>query len=141
MQTRPRLADFVRAHRLSHEGRAFDGIATRLTHSVRRAMGVPDRAEPEIEEEFQYLRICLDDFRPEYEVAFGSLLWKHLGEGAKEALYAVEAKPVQEYLGSAVALRAAFESELQRIAGLLQDELEASGRLSPPAPSAAPADA
>ncbi len=137
MQTRPRLTDFVRAHRLSHEGHTFDGIAARLTLSVRRAMGVPDRADPEIEDEFRYLRSCLDDFRSEYEAAFGSLLWKHLGEGAREALYALEAKPVQDYLANAAALRAAFESEGQRIAVLLRAELGGSTSVSPTAPSAA----
>jgi hypothetical protein len=83
-------------------------------------MGVPDRAEPDIEAEFLYLRRCLEDFRPEYEAMFGSLLWEHLGDSAEEALRSVEQTSVQEYLSEIGAWRAAFEPERQRIEARLR---------------------
>ncbi len=96
----------IRAVRLSCATPRFENIADDLVRSVRRAMGVPDRAEPDVEQEFAALRVTLDHFYPEFAQLFSGLLSAHLGAAESVVLSSLESQPVQAYLQAADAIDA-----------------------------------
>jgi hypothetical protein len=107
----------------------FDRIADDLIAGVRHAMGVPPRAEVEVEEEFAFLRASLDVFLPEFRQLYGGLLVKHLGwEEVPEVLEGLESEVAQRYLCAVEGI----EAELQQHLGRLSQEmlLEAQASLS-----------
>lgn len=112
-----------RALRLSCANSRFTSMADELVLSVRRAMGVPDRAEADVEEEFAALRTTLDDFHPEFTQFFAELLSGYLGAAESVVLSSLESAPVQAYLQAADAIDAEVNACLRgfvtRIAGAL----------------------
>jgi hypothetical protein len=108
----------------------FDRIADDLIAGVRHAMGVPPRAEVEVEEEFAFLRASLNEFLPEFRQLYGGLLVKHLGwEQLPEVLEGLESELAQRYLRAVQGI----EAELQQHLGRLSQEmlLAAQASLSP----------
>lgn len=88
-----------RVVRLSHAAPAFTRAADQLVLSLRRAMGVPDQAEPEVEQEFAALRTTIDQqFRPEFDRMYAGLLAQHLGHATSVVLNALEDASAQAYL-------------------------------------------
>lgn len=98
----------------------FDRIADDLIAGVRHAMGVPLRADVEVEEEFAFLRASLNEFLPEFRQLYGGLLVKHLGwEQVPEVLEGLESEVAQRYLGAVQGI----EAELQQHLGRLSQEM------------------
>jgi hypothetical protein len=87
-----------RAVRLSCASPTFGRIADDVVRQVRCVMGVPERAEPEVELEFEGLRKSLDEFYPEFTRIYASLLEGHLGDAASMVLASLESEDVQAYL-------------------------------------------
>jgi hypothetical protein len=114
MQASPQETPHERTVRLSHASRSFERIADDLVLSVRRAMGVPDRAEPEVEQEFAALRTTLEQqFYPEFAQAFARLLAGYLGSAAPVVLSSLESEPVQAYLQAVDAIDAEVHASLR----------------------------
>lgn len=90
-----------RVVRLSHVAPAFERAANQLVLSLRRAMGVPDQAEPEVEQEFATLRSTLDEqFRPEFDKMYASLCMHFLGPASSVVLNSLEDSAAQAYLAA-----------------------------------------
>jgi hypothetical protein len=87
-----------RAVRLGGATPQFQRMADDLVRQVRRAMGVPDQAEPEVELEFAGLRQSLDAFYPEFTKIFADLLASYLGHAGSVALTSLENEVVQAYV-------------------------------------------
>jgi hypothetical protein len=103
----------VRAVRLCCASSRFERIADDLVSSVRRSMGVPDRAEPEVEQEFAALRGSLDAFYPEFTQLFAGLLSGYLGPATKVVLSSLDSEPVQAYLRVADSIDAEINASLR----------------------------
>jgi hypothetical protein len=89
----------ARAVRLSHVAPLFARMADGMLLSWRRALGVPDHAEPEVERELAALRTLFDEqFLPEFCRLYADLLTQHLGPATSVVLGALESEPVQAYL-------------------------------------------
>lgn len=116
----------TRAVRLSCATLRFERIADDLVFSVRRAMGVPDRAEPEVEQEFAALRASLDEFYPEFTQLFAGLLSRYLGSAAPVVIASLESEPVQAYLQVADAIDADVHASLRSFVVHLEDALSSA---------------
>lgn len=104
----------ARAVRLSHAAPVFARAANQLVLSLRRAMGVPDQAEPEVEQEFAALRATLDQkYRPEFDNMYAGLLRHHLGAASGVVLDALEDSSVQAYLAISERLGGELEGALR----------------------------
>jgi hypothetical protein len=94
----------------------FDQIADNLIAGVRQAMGVPATADPEIEQEFAFLRGALDEFFPEFRQLFGGLVIKHVGEQHVPALIeGLGSELAQRYLQAAPRIEAELQQHLGRL--------------------------
>jgi hypothetical protein len=125
--TVPSLEPFdVRAVRLSCASPTFERIADGLVWQVRRAMGVPDRAEPEVELEFAGLRQTLDAFYPEFTQIYANLLSSYLGNAASVALASLESEAVQAYLRVAGQIDADVHAALKDYAARIALALNAT---------------
>jgi hypothetical protein len=98
----------------------FDQIADNLIAGVRQAMGVPAPAEPEVEQEFAFLRGSLDEFFPEFRELFGGLVVKYVGQ---EQL-------AQRYLRAAHGIDAELQQHLGRLSQQMLLAAQASLGLS-----------
>lgn len=116
----------ARAVRLSCATPRFERIADDLVSSVRRAMGVPDRAEPEVEQEFAALRASLDAFYPEFTQLFAALLSHYLGSTAPVVIASLESQPVQAYLEVADAIDADLRASLRSFVVRLEEALRSA---------------
>jgi hypothetical protein len=123
MQASPQETPHERTVRLSHANPRFERIADDLVSSVRRAMGVPDRAEPEVEQEFAALRTTLDDFYPEFAQAYARLLAGYLGSAAPVVVASLESEPVQAYLQAVDAIDAEVHASLRSLVGRISTAL------------------
>ena len=98
MHTLPVDGHAALAVQLTRAAAIFDAIANGLIAQVRRAAGLPERADPDTEQELIHLRARLDELYPEYQQLFGGLLLDHIGrEHAPSVLAALRAEPIQEY--------------------------------------------
>jgi len=79
-------------------------------------MGVPDRAEPEVEQEFSALRATLDSFYPEFTQLFSRHLFGYLGRAAPVVISSLESEPVQAYLRVAEGIDAEVNTTLRSFA-------------------------
>lgn len=122
------------AVRLTRAATIFDGIANGLITQVRCAMGVSERADPDIQRELVRLRARLDELYPEYQQIFGRLLLEHIGqEHAPSVLMALRAEPIQEYFRAAPRM----DADLQRLlVELAQRMSRAAGEITRPLPAA-----
>jgi hypothetical protein len=116
----------ARAVRLGCAAPRFENMADDLVRSVRRAMGVPDRAEPDVEQEFAALRTTLDDFYPEFTELFAELLHGYLGGAASVVVTSLESEPVQAYLQVADAIDAEVNATLRSLVARIAKALSAS---------------
>jgi hypothetical protein len=105
-----------RVVRLSQAAPKFGRIADELILKLRRAMGVPDQAEADVEEEFAALRSSLDEFYPEFVKVYGGLLLHHLGGDASVVVPALESEPIQAYLQAADGMEAELSVTLKSLA-------------------------
>lgn len=104
----------ARAVRLTRAAPLFDSVADQLIISVRRAMGVPDQAEPEVEGEFAALRETFNQqFLPEFSKMYATLLLQQLGSATSVVLRALEGAPAQAYLGVAQQIEADVNTALR----------------------------
>jgi hypothetical protein len=87
-----------RAVRVTGATKQFERMGDELIHTLRRAMQVPDAAEPEVEQEFAALRESLDAFQPEFTRIYGGMLSRCLGSSASVVLSSLESAPAQAYL-------------------------------------------
>lgn len=113
----------TRAVRLSCATPRFERIADDVVSSIRRAMGVPDRAEPEVEQEFAALRATFDELYPEFTQLFAGLLSRYLGAAAPVVLSSLESEPVQAYLQVADAIDAEVNATLRSFAARISEAL------------------
>ena len=89
----------ARAVRLSQVARSFARMADGMLLSWRRALGVPEHAEPDVERELAALRTSFDEqFLPDFCRHYADLLKQHLGSTSSAVLDALESEPAQEYL-------------------------------------------
>ena len=89
----------ARAVRLSQVARSFARMADGMLLSWRRALGVPEHAEPDVERELAALRTSFDEqFLPDFCTHYADLLKQHLGSTSSAVLDALESEPAQEYL-------------------------------------------
>jgi hypothetical protein len=116
-----------RAVRLSGAVPIFARVVGDLVLSLRRAMGVPDQAEPEVEAEFAALRATLDEqFRPEFDKMYAGLLAQHLGKASTVVLNALESAPVQAYLEAAGRIQLDVQAALREYAPKMASALTPS---------------
>jgi len=114
--TEPTLESLVsRTVRLSHVAPRFNAMADQLVLNLRRAMGVPDRAEDDVEQEFRALRGSLDAFFPEFERIYSELLLAYVGRAAPVVLSRLENVDVQAYLRVADRIDAEIAQALQAL--------------------------
>jgi hypothetical protein len=106
----------TRAARLSCAALQFHRSADKLVSRVRRAMGVPDAAEEEVEREFCALRATLDDFYPEFALGVSGLLTRCLGPASSVVISSLEDEPVQAYLRVADAIDTEAAATLRSLA-------------------------
>lgn len=119
----------ARAVRACQMAPVFARMADGVVHGVRRALGVPDHAEPEVEQELRALRSSFDEqYRPEFERLFGALLVQQLGHATSVVLGALESEPVQQYLAVAEQIDADILALLRELSGGI------GAALSPPSP-------
>jgi hypothetical protein len=105
---------------LTRAAALFDQIADGLIAGVRRAMSVPSPADPDIEQEFAFLRGSLDAFFPEFRQLFGGLVLKYVGEEhLPGVLDALRSELAQRYLLAAPRI----DAELQQHLGRLSQEM------------------
>lgn len=110
-----------RAVRLSHVAPVFARTANHLLLSLRRAMGVPDQAEPEVEQEFAALRASLDQqFRPEFDKMYAGLLAHYVGAANGVVLDALEDPSVQAYLAVSDRIGGELDAALRACVGRLE---------------------
>ena len=86
-------------------------------------MGVPDRAEPEVEQEFAALRATFDEFYPEFTQLFAGVLSRYLGAAAPVVISSLESEPVQAYLQVADAIDAEVNASLRSFAARISEAL------------------
>jgi hypothetical protein len=106
----------ARTVRLSCAGSHFQRTADLLVLRVRRAMGVPDQAEVEVEQEFRALRASLDEFYPEFTQIFSGLLTRCLGPSSSVVIASLDCEPVQAYLRVADAIDLEASEALRHLA-------------------------
>ena len=117
----------ARAVRLTRAVPLFDGIADDLIINVRRAMGVPEQAEPEVEGEFAALRRTFEQqFFPEFSKMYAALLLQQLGSATSVVLRALEGAPVQAYLAVAQQVEADINGVLRECAASISAALSSS---------------
>ena len=120
----------TRAVRSSHVAPIFARAADGLVLSLRRAMGVPDKAEPEVEQEFAALRATLErQFRPEFDRMYAGLLKQYLGAASSVVVQALEDPSVQAYLAVSERIAGDVDTALRGCIARLE------AILSPPAQS------
>jgi hypothetical protein len=118
---------WLRAVQLSRASDQFDRLTDGLLLDLRRAMGVPEHAEPEVEAEFATLRGKLSEmFHPEFVQMYGSLLARYLGPAASVVVNSLADEDVQAYLQVADAIEADFAIALQALAPQLAAALAPS---------------
>ncbi|MEO8179446.1 MAG: hypothetical protein ABI895_11505 [Deltaproteobacteria bacterium] len=126
MNAPPQESFEARATRLSCATFQFQRTADVLVLQVRQAMGVPDQAEPEVEQEFRALRATLDDFYPEFTRTFSGLLTRCLGQSSRVVLSSLECEPVQAYLRVADAIDLELAAALGSLAAKIEAALSSS---------------
>jgi hypothetical protein len=97
---------------LSHAAHHFDHIASGLIARLRRALGVPDSAEADVEQEFVQLRSTLDGFYPEFTRMYGELLLNYLGGDASVVCPTLSSPGLQAFLEAAPAIQADLSQAL-----------------------------
>lgn len=91
-----------RAVRACRAAPLFARITDGVLAGVRRALGVPEQAEPDVEQEFSALRARLEQqYTAEFERLFAALLTQQLGRATSVVLSALECELVQAYLAVA----------------------------------------
>jgi hypothetical protein len=104
----------------------FDRAADQLIASVRQAMGVPEQAEAEVEQEFAGLRATIvAQFLPEFRKFYTGLLLQQLGPAASVVLGALENEPVQAYLAAAEQIEVGVNAALRELTGAISAALSA----------------
>ncbi|MEO8179416.1 MAG: hypothetical protein ABI895_11350 [Deltaproteobacteria bacterium] len=99
MDQTPQETFEARAVRLSQVAPAFARMADGMLRSWRRALGVPDHADPEVERELAALRTTFDEqCLPDFCRHYAALLTQHLGTTSSVVLDALESEPAQDYL-------------------------------------------
>ncbi|HEU4582085.1 MAG TPA: hypothetical protein VFS67_27705 [Polyangiaceae bacterium] len=119
----------TRAVRICRAAPLLDRAADQLIASVRQAMGVPEHAEAEVEQEFAGLRATLQaQFLPEFGKIYTALLLQQLGAAASVVLRALESEPVQAYLAAAEPIEAAVNNALHELSGAVSAALSDPGQ-------------
>ncbi|MET0414302.1 MAG: hypothetical protein ABW217_23525 [Polyangiaceae bacterium] len=102
--------------RLVHADAIFARVADGLIKSVRLRMGVPDRADADVEEEFSALRKELDTHIAEFSELFAGLLRQHVGDQhLGDVLTAMESPAAQRYLQAVGLIDHELEQSLELI--------------------------
>ena len=101
----------------------FQGMADDLVLRIRSAIGVPQRAEDDVEQEFAALRATFDEFFPEFAKIFGGTLDAFLGGALPLIVPALEDESVQAYIRVANAIDAETVTMLQAMSKPLKAAL------------------
>ncbi|MEY4548650.1 MAG: hypothetical protein RL685_4845 [Pseudomonadota bacterium] len=97
-QTLPETFE-AQAVRLGHVAPLFARMADGMLLSWRRALGVPDHADAEVEGELAAVRKMFDEqFLPEFARLYAELLQRHLRAATSAVLVALADENVQGYL-------------------------------------------
>jgi hypothetical protein len=108
----------ARAVRACNVAPVFGRMADGVILGVRRALGVPDQAEPEVEQELRALRGSFDEqYRPEFDRLYATLLVQQLGNATSVVLAALESEPVQQYLAVAEQIDTDIHGLLRELSG------------------------